>query len=441
MSRTGRPNRLPRGHGALTVSVLLIGSFFLTCQPSTPQLSDLASADEDGDGVADISDLCADTEAGRAVDAGGCELRRPSIISQLDSLPGFIDTAAAGVGPPKGTLSASLPSVTDSAAPAGFVQVEVMYGTDREATGALEPVDFFGYALGELQLGSAIVHVPLRHILGEGTSWDASCFGLGEGAIRDFALAHLQPLDEATWLARFRAYLEDADQGDALVVIHGFNVTFDQAVRRTAQLALDLSFQGVPVAYSWPSRGRVTSYAVDAEMAELAVPNLARFLRLVVEETGAERVHVIAHSMGNRVLTGALRSLRVEDGDPFFDQVILAAPDINALLFQRRIEPAIRGSADRITVYASSNDRALQAAMEITSFARVGQSGDDIVVLEHLDTVDASNAATDLLGHGYFAENKRVIDDIFLLVRHELPPAERRLERRPKGDLAYWVMP
>ena len=145
--------------------------------------------------------------------------------------------------------------------------------------------------------------------------------------------------------------------------------------------------------------------------------------------------------MGNRILTAALRSLADQDGSPVFDQVILAAPDINTLLFRRTIEPEIRGSADRITLYASSRDRALMAAMEVSSYPRLGQSGDELVVLEHLDTVDASRVATDMIGHGYFAENKQVVDDIFLLVRHEFAPAQRNLLRRSRGDLAYWVIP
>lgn len=397
--------------------------------------------DGDSDGVPDMSDLCSDTRTGREVDAGGCALSRPSVINQLDSLPGFIDTAVVGIEPPRGTPTGSPPSVTDSLTSPGFVQVEVMYGTDRVATGSSGPEEFYGDDLGDLTLGSAIVTVPQRRIASGAPSQRSSCFGLREGAIRDFSLTHIRSLDEATWLARFRTYLKDADDADALVLIHGFNISFDQAVRRTAQLAIDVSFRGVPVAYSWPSKGSLAAYTADTETAELAVPNLTRFLRLVAEETGAERVHVIAHSMGNRILTGALRSLVVETGDPFFDQVILAAPDINAVLFRQRIEPEIRGSAERITLYASSGDRALQAAMEVSSYPRVGQSGDQIVVLEHLDTVDASNVATDLIGHGYYAENKQVVDDIFLLVRHELPPTRRNLMRRPSGDLVYWVLP
>jgi hypothetical protein len=41
----------------------------------------------------------------------------------------------------------------------------------------------------------------------------------------------------------------------------------------------------------------------------------------------------------------------------------------------------------------------------------------------------------------YFAENKAVIDDLFLLVRHSLPPAQRNLRERLKAGRSYWILP
>ena len=37
------------------------------------------------------------------------------------------------------------------------------------------------------------------------------------------------------------------------VFVHGFNVSFENALRRTAQIAYDLNFDGAPFLFSWPS--------------------------------------------------------------------------------------------------------------------------------------------------------------------------------------------
>lgn len=97
----------------------------------------------------------------------------------------------------------------------------------------------------------------------------------------------------------------DAERS-ALVFIHGFNVVFDDAAYRTAQVSFDLGFHGVPMMYSWPSQGKLRAYDGDEETTDWSSPHLQAFLERVARESGAKRIHIIAHSMGNRVLTKAL---------------------------------------------------------------------------------------------------------------------------------------
>ena len=60
----------------------------------------------------------------------------------------------------------------------------------------------------------------------------------------------------------------------ALVFVHGFNTTFDNALFRTAQIAYDLKFDGAPFVYSWPSQGQVgfQDYSYDRESTGQAEP-------------------------------------------------------------------------------------------------------------------------------------------------------------------------
>src|SRR5690606_3207909 len=108
-----------------------------------------------------------------------------------------------------------------------------------------------------------------------------------------------------------------------------------EAAKRTAQMAYDMNFDGLPILYSWPSRASLLSYISDTAVVNLSGRRLTLFLEDLVQKSGAKRIHLIAHSMGNRALTDALElyALRHEGEPPAFEQVLFTAPDLDAGLF------------------------------------------------------------------------------------------------------------
>jgi esterase/lipase superfamily enzyme len=128
--------------------------------------------------------------------------------------------------------------------------------------------------------------------------------------------------------------------------------------------------------------------------------------------------------------------------EPIFNQVALIAPDIDAAIFKRDLVPALIPRVERITLYASSQDMALAASNKVHGgYPRAGESGDGLVIIEGIDTIDASNLNTDFLGHSYFAQSTPVIDDLFKLLRTGNSPELRRLIQRRKNGMAYWALP
>ena len=121
---------------------------------------------------------------------------------------------------------------------------------------------------------------------------------------------------------------------DILIFIHGYNVSFAKAAQRTAQIVYDLRFAGVPLLYSWPSNAKLTSYKQDRQNIELSIPYIKSFLKKVINEFNPDNVNIIAHSMGTYGLTQALYELSGEitktNKSSKFNQIILAAPDIDA---------------------------------------------------------------------------------------------------------------
>jgi len=306
---------------------------------------------------------------------------------------------------------------------------EVFFATDRTRT---TPGTFgtTGSDTQEISYGRAVVSIPVGHVTGEiERPWTMWIVRIPEDPARDIVIARREDISGADFFRQINTGIDGSPEHGAFVFIHGFNVLFDDAVLRTGQLAWDLGFKGPAILYSWPSAGSAGRYVADFEMAEWSAPHLRTFLQDLRRETGARVVHLIAHSMGSRLLAMALD--RIEDAKPRFQQIVLAAPDISAALF-KELAPAMKSEADRITIYSSQNDLALELSGMIGAGPpRVGARAPAI---PGIDVIDATSVKTSLLGHSYFAESPLILSDLTQLLIRNLTPAERSSTLRMSGD-------
>jgi esterase/lipase superfamily enzyme len=332
----------------------------------------------------------------------------------------------------------------------GFVRVSIFWASDRKPTGKSIAKHMLGNEHGELIYGTSELTVPLTHQLGEieRPSKILEYFGY-EDRERHIVLLPdgTEIVERDRWLQTFRTRIGDPGSShdrSAFVFIHGFNNTFEDAAHRTAQIAHDLRLKSVPILYSWPSiGGGPQTYIADGESARRSERNLVAFLKDLKSNSGAESITLIAHSMGARLLGHALTVLRNDVGSydrSYFDEIVLAAPDIDAEVFKEQIVPAMTGLSNGRTMYASSEDWALWASRKAHARRlRAGQSGDDIVVMPGLETIDASNVNTDFIGHDTFATTRAMLDDIFYLVQHGIRANDRNLfERKTDDGDIYW---
>jgi esterase/lipase superfamily enzyme/acyl carrier protein len=321
----------------------------------------------------------------------------------------------------------------------------VLYATDRKPTGSALPAEVFGgerQATRRLAYGECEVTIPLSvHRLGQEEQPVWYRLEWSEDPEKHIVLKSVRPLEPSAFFGRVRAGREGAAP-DVFVFIHGYNVSFDRAARRTAQIAHDLGFDGVPIFYSWPSAGRLTAYFADRESAEWSAPHLASLLEELLREVRGGRLNLVAHSMGNQVLIRALYALSLRRGvapDTLFENVVLAAPDYDAEAFLDDIAPRVAPLARRWTIYASDKDRALEAAASFTA-RRLGLP---LPVARGIDTVDASGidvapwSAPEF--HAYFASKQRVIVDLAALLRGA-PPERRRLVPGLREGVRYWTL-
>ena len=333
--------------------------------------------------------------------------------------------------------------------------VPVFYGTDRgRADQALRP-DYGNERGRRLELGRALVTVPRSHTIPQiERPWAIHIpyFDITIGEAEDpnthFTMKDVTPLtrDEFLALVRTRLAASERYKKHALIFVHGFNTTFDFAIYRTAQIAYDLKFDGAPFSYSWPSGGGLSSYTFDRERSGQSVKFLKEYIELVLDQTGAEAVSVVAHSMGNQPMLQVLKDLKAARPKGLvFNQIILAAPDVDRDSFAD-IANELQGLAKNITLYAAENDTALAVSRSVNGGSRAGDiPASGPLVLPGVDTLDVTSVSTDSLGinHSGYAENNKLLKDIELLVSTGAAPSVRQpeLEVVKLGNGSYWRFP
>lgn len=319
--------------------------------------------------------------------------------------------------------------------------LQIFYATNRQKAAKLETVKFPDYngVISNIKYGICNVNIPHARRLGELSRPNWWKFEFTEKPGKHFMILEGFELTESAFFSDISSRISVED--DMLVFIHGFNTTFEEAILKTAQISFDLGYKGVPISYSWPSKGSIFSYGDDEKSIIESCESIITFLKDLRENTDAKRINIIAHSMGNRGLMTALARLQDEEYfDNFvYNQVILAAPDIDAQVFVEELASKMKGCANRMTLYASSKDKALQVSRsKNASIIRLGESGDLITCSEALDTIDASNTDPTFLGHGYFASTAPLINDIFQLINSNSPPTERNLLSVETIFTKYW---
>ena len=169
-----------------------------------------------------------------------------------------------------------------------------------------------------------------------------------------------------------------------------------------------------------------------------------KFLLELANESGAESINVVAHSMGNRPMTAAMEQIQwqlSDQADVPFDRIVLAAPDVDADRFRRDLAPSLLNVAKHVTLYASSDDQALIASKQVHGYPRAGESGEHVVVVPGVETIDVSGIDLSLLGHSYYGDNESMLRDLYEVVRARLPaPHRAQLIARRQGDLLYWQL-
>lgn len=247
-----------------------------------------------------------------------------------------------------------------------------------------------------------------------------------------------QPVVNEVFFERMVNLVRLSPQKDVLLFVHGFNVSFDEAIKRATQLAADLPFNGAFVCYAWPSQGGVDMYLRDGQIVDESLPAFKEFLLEFCQRVPSDaNINVVVHSMGNRLVQRALWHLPdTATQPPRFRELVFCAPDVGVDEFKRNMRQATKVSR-RVTLYQCTNDTALLASMLKNGEERAGNPNAPLLI-PGVDTIETATVDVSLLGHSYYGSNPTVLRDLFAIVKEHAP-----IESRPwlKGQKIPGVKP
>ena len=320
----------------------------------------------------------------------------------------------------------------------------VFYGTNREPNEITDLSKGYGNdRANKLHLGSCTVNVPYDRKKGElkGSFWQKiKHFNASYG---DVELKTLKGYEADNFWKTISALLKplEPEEQQALVFIHGFNNSFEESAIRATQISVDLEHTGVTAFFSWASKAKALSYISDSATIQYSEKYLTEFLTDFAKKSGAKRIHIIAHSMGNRALLEAVNRINRNNPEIQFGQIILAAPDVDADVF-KELSITYPKLSEQTTLYISKKDKAVGMSKWLHSHNRAGFTP-PVCIVEQINTIEVEENVNLLeLGHGYFAEQTSLLEDMKKLIKLNLDANNRdtlRLQKVTIND-RYWKL-
>lgn len=277
----------------------------------------------------------------------------------------------------------------------------------------------------------------------------------------EIRIVKLETLSNKDFVEQLRVVVANSPLRSLLVVVHGFRERFQSAMRKTAFVGHILDINSPIMLFDWPGdQGLALSgYRRARAVATESGAEFAQTLQLLLRDVQPERLWLLANSMGAQVAVEAFGHLsqnpEFADTDIEIEDVLLTAPDVSHEDFNERFKQQITALTRQLTIYVSSNDRALVMSRIINRDARRGASTLSPDMLEEAinvaGLVDPDSDAITLVDvtpvnrtrnfHNFSLETPEFFDDLFLRLTSRHIPPTRGLYRlqTPDGSI-YWVL-
>ena len=274
----------------------------------------------------------------------------------------------------------------------------------------------------------------------------------------EIRLTNVNTLAQSDFIEQLQTQVVGSPHRALLIVLHGFREGYESALRKTAFLGHVLDVNAPLLLFDWPGDqgSGLGPYRRARDVAKASGAELARTLQVVVDTLKPEQVWVLANSMGAQVVVNAFSQLYQDsafsDGDREIQHVVLTAPDIDHDQFNQQFKRELSTLAKHLTVYVSSNDRALLVSRLVNRGRRRGESTLSPDQLdEAIQVAKLTEAGSDLVNlvdvtpvnrtrnfHNFSLETPEFFDDLFLRLTNPDMPNSRPIYRVQTADGAVY---
>ena len=280
----------------------------------------------------------------------------------------------------------------------------------------------------------------------------------------EIQIRQMLSLDMPTAIEKLRVQVEASPYRSLLININGFRERFPSALRKTAFLAHILDIDTPMLVFDWPGDqgSSLRGYLRAQRIARESGQDLARTIDAIIREVQPERLWIVANSMGGEVVVSALSELyqdaEMADSQTEIEHVVLTAPDVSHAEFGSTFKPKVMALSEKLTVYVSSNDRALLMSRVLNRGRRLGEGTVDPSNPDQFeeaaaafDLVDADDNRVSLIDvtpinrtrnfHNFSLETPEFFDDLFLRLSNTNTPRSRLQYRVVTASgKEYWVL-
>lgn len=319
------------------------------------------------------------------------------------------------------------PPASPSSSPRSAAPARIYFATNRNDEGDADLSYRFGIDRNAALLCGEVGYVP-----------DATrAFGIAhKGGI---SVAGPSTVSGAAPCAKLVSASARASGGTLIVFIHGFNNSFDFAVRRAIAFAQDFGVAGPVLVFSWPSFGEVSGYVYDIGSVNFTRPFVQDLIGALLRESDFRSISVLAHSMGSQIAFQVLEFAKTS-GKPI-ESVVFVAPDVPRTNFVQGIR-LYGTSAKLATMYANENDRALLLSQTVNKQAPAGLGGTFRLTTNGVETVDVSEVDKQWfeINHSHGFDVHKVASDVSVVLRQHAKASMRNLPSATQDGMTYWLI-
>jgi esterase/lipase superfamily enzyme len=351
----------------------------------------------------------------------------------------------------------------------------ILYATDRQPAGPNDDEQYYSNDRGTiLRVGVARIQLGTKDFKWE-TARAASllknrtdAYPIKVGAVEEWGIlgrtvpfftagkdmdgAALPPDASGKLAEQVNAQLAKSKRKHVYLYVHGYKVVYENPVLVASELWHFMGYNGVFIAYAWPSTPSKFAYVKDSDTSQGFARNFRQLLECRAEETAVEEIHILGYSNGTRRVARALEQLALKyshlpaeqiQSRTRIGEVILVGSDIDRGVFGSYLTDGLLNTSRHLTVYMSKYDKALGMSQFLTRRNRLGQMFDEETIspaarnlldefreqvsVVNISEVEGSKSAN---GHGYFRESPWASSDILMTLAYGLGPEQRGLVRQ-----------